>query len=297
MTQNVVKDLQNAMAEMINEFKASVSGSTKSELEQLSKLLGQAGGSLADFPAKLLVMTDNLNSNFKNLQEVVQQIAKQTLTQSEHSTEQMKRQVEEMSQILKVRVGDLQNGQEQLISKQSENLHISDQLLRSFNSSIEKMNGLSKDVTETIGKFSQVQIDLSTASNQLKGISENILQSSTIFRESQQKFTDNANNFLVNNSKNTEEIQKALNKAREVVNEYSQKFGVIEGGLQEIFDQLQAGLIDYKNTVKDSLETFLEKYSLALTKTAESLAGAASKQEDILEELTEQLSKLNGRRG
>jgi len=33
-----------------------------------------------------------------------------------------------------------------------------------------------------------------------------------------------------------------------------------------------------------------------LTKTAESLAGASSKQEDILEELTEQLSKLNSRK-
>jgi hypothetical protein len=38
------------------------------------------------------------------------------------------------------------------------------------------------------------------------------------------------------------------------------------------------------------------KIHRAFNKTAESLAAASSKQEDILEELTEQLSKLNGRR-
>jgi hypothetical protein len=60
--------------------------------------------------------------------------------------------------------------------------------------------------------------------------------------------------------------------------------------------QIQTGLDDYKNTVGESLETFLGKYTDALTKTAESLAGATAKHEDILEELTEQLSKFNGRR-
>lgn len=49
MTQNVVNDLQNAMKDMIGEFQASVSGSTKSEMERLAALLGQAGSSLTDF--------------------------------------------------------------------------------------------------------------------------------------------------------------------------------------------------------------------------------------------------------
>ena len=77
MTQNVVKELQTAMGTMINEFKTSMSGDTKLELETLTKLLSQAGGSLTDFPAKLQNMTENLNENFKGLQEVVQQISKQ----------------------------------------------------------------------------------------------------------------------------------------------------------------------------------------------------------------------------
>lgn len=298
MTQNVVNDLQVALGNMINEFKTSMSGSTKSELEHLTTMLAQAGGSLTDFPAKLQNMTDNLNDNFRGLQEIVQQISKQTLSQSEQSTDRMQRQVEEMSKILTSEVGNLQIGQEILITKQSENQQVSEKLLNTFNVSIEKMNGLSVEVTETISKFSKVQGELNAAAGQLRLISENVNSSSNAFKEGQLRFSQHSNEFLKNNSDTIKEIQQSLSRAKEVSSDYAQKFTIIEKGLQGIFGQIQTGLRDYKDTVGESLETYLGKYSEALTKTAESLAGATSMQSDILEELTEQVSKLNlnGRR-
>lgn len=296
MTQNVVKELETSMAKMIEEFKVSMSGSTKTELENLTALLGQAGSSLTDFPSKLELMTDNLNENFKGLQDVVQQISKQTLQQSEHSTEQMKNQVEEMSEILKNKVGDLQVGQEVLMTKQTENLQVSEKLLNSFNSSIERLNELSNQVHETVSSFSKVQLELNSASGQLKSITDNVLSSSNSFKEAQLKFAQHSNEFLKNNASTIEEIQKSLKQAKDLQGQYSDKFGIIEKGLQGIFQQINTGLEDYRDTVGESVETFLGKYTEALTNTAKSLSGAASKQEGILEELTEQLSKLqNGK--
>jgi len=296
MTQNVVKELETSMAKMIEEFKVSMSGSTKSELENLTTLLGQAGSSLTDFPSKLELMTDNLNQNFKGLQEVVQQISQQTLQQSELSTEQMRKQVEEMSEILKDKVGDLQVGQEVLMTKQTENLQVSEKLLGSFNSSIERLNELSNQVNETVSSFSKVQGELNSASGQLKSITENVLSSSNSFKEAQLKFAQHSNEFLKNNASTIEEIQKSLKQAKELSTEYSSKFEIIEKGLQGIFQQINTGLVDYRDTVGESVESFLGKYTEALTNTAKSLSGAASKQEEILEELTEQLSKLQNRR-
>lgn len=296
MTQNVVKELETSMAKMIEEFKVSMSGSTKSELENLTTLLGQAGSSLTDFPSKLELMTDNLNQNFKGLQEVVQQISQQTLQQSEQSTEQMRKQVEEMSEILKNKVGDLQVGQEVLMTKQTENLQVSEKLLGSFNSSIERLNELSNQVNETVSSFSKVQGELNYASGQLKSITDNVLSSSNSFKEAQLKFAQHSNEFLKNNASTIEEIQKSLKQAKELSTEYSSKFEIIEKGLQSIFQQINTGLEDYRDTVGESVESFLGKYTEALTNTAKSLSGAASKQEEILEELTEQLSKLQNRR-
>jgi len=296
MTQSIVKELQESMGKMIEEFKTSMSGDTKNEMERLAGLLGQAGGSLTDFPAKLQNMTDNLNENFRGLQDVVQQISKQTLSQSQDSTNAVKKQVEDMSEILRTKVGDLQSGQQSLLTEQSKNLQVSENLLSAFNTSIINMNGLSVGVTQSINKLNEAQTALTTTISNFRNASQEINSSSSKFGESQVTFSRYSNEFLQNNSNTIDEIQKSLVKAKDVSADYAQKFEIIEKGLQDIFAKITSGLKDYQATVSGSLETYLGKYTDALTKTAESLAGASSKQEDILEELTEQLSKLNGRK-
>lgn len=296
MIEKMLNDLKSSLGDMVRDFNNSVSGSAKVEIENLTKLLGQAGGSLNDFPNKMEEMTDKLNENFKGLQDIVKEISKQTLEQSEDSTRKMKEQVEQTTQLLGNKIGDLQIGQEVLMTKQTENLQVSESLLNSFNSSIERLNELSNQVNETVSSFSKVQGELNSASGQLKSITENVLSSSNTFKEAQLKFVHHSNEFLTNNASTIGEIQKSLKQAKELSTEYSLKFEIIEKGLQGIFQQINAGLEDYRDTVGESVESFLGKYTEALTNTAKSLSGAASKQEEILEELTEQLSKLQNRR-
>jgi hypothetical protein len=296
MTQSIVKELQESMGKMIEEFKTSMSGDTKNEMENLAKLLGQAGGSLTDFPSKLQDMTDNLNENFRDLQNVVKQISQQTISQSEASTSAMKTQVEEMSEILRLKVGDLQTGQQALITEQSKNLQVSENLLSAFNTSIENMTGLTVGVKDSINNLNDAHASLSNTILNFKNASHEISTSSSRFGESQLLFSRYSNDFLANNSSTIDEIQKSLLKAKDVSADYAQKFETIEQGLKNIFAQITIGLKDYQETVSGSLEAYLGKYTEALTKTAESIAGAASIQEDILEELTEQLSTLNSKK-
>jgi ABC-type transporter Mla subunit MlaD len=293
MTQNVVKDLEAALERMVNEFKTSVSGSAKSELESLAKLLGQAGSSLTDFPKKLEEMTNNLNENFRGLQGVVEQISQQTLTQSTESTGAMKKQLDDITSVFKENIGTLQSGQSELITKQSENVKLSDGLLNAFNTSIVKMNSLSDGVNETIKKFDRVQTDLNLAAGQLKSVSENVNTSSSSIKDAQLKFSEQSNHFLTANAKTIEEIQKALSLAKNTSDDYVQKFTIIEEGLKGIFTQIQTGLHDYRDTVGNSLEMLLGKYSVELTKSTDALSGAIKIQEDSMVELTEVLSKFN----
>ena len=294
--EKIVATLNDSMKEMLEGFKTSMSGDTKNEMENLAKLPGQAGSSLSDFPVKLQNMTDNLNENFRGLQGVVKQISQQTLNQSEDSTNAMKKQVEEMSKILTTQLGGLQSGQQSLLTEQSKNLQVSENLLSAFNTSIENMNGLSVGVTQSINNLNEAQAALANTISNFRNASQEINTSSSKFGESQLLFSKHSNEFLQSNSSTIDEIQKSLIKAKDVSADYAQKFEIIEKGLQDIFAKITVGLKDYQETVSGSLETYLGKYTEALTKTAESLAGASSKQEDILEELTEQLSKLNARR-
>jgi hypothetical protein len=292
MTQNIVKELQESMGKMIEEFKTSMSGDTKNEMEHLAKILGQAGGSLSDFPVKLQNMTDNLNENFRGLQDVVKQISQQTLNQSEDSTNAMKKQVEEMSKILTTQVGGLQSGQQSLLTEQSKNLQVSENLLSAFNTSIENMNGLSIGVTQSINNLNEAQAALTTTISNFRNASQEINTSSSKFGESQLLFSKHSNEFLQNNSSTIDEIQKSLIKAKDVSADYAQKFEIIEKGLEGIFSQIQIGLEQYKSTVGNNLETILGEYTQSLTKATESLASATELQSESIKDLEDEIKRL-----
>ena len=292
MTQSIVRELQESMGKMIEEFKTSMSGDTKNEMERLAGLLGQAGGSLTDFPAKLQNMTDNLNENFKGLQDVVQQISQQTLLQSQDSTTAMKKQVEDMSEILRTKVGDLQSGQHSLLTEQSKNLQVSENLLSAFNTSIENMNGLSVGVTQSINKLNEAQAALTTTVTNFRSASQEINLSSNKFGDSQLTFSKYSNDFLQKNSNTIDEIQKSLVKAKDVSADYAQKFEIIEKGLEGIFSQIQIGLEQYKSAVGNGLETILGEYTQNLMKATESLASATELQSESIKDLEEEIKRV-----
>jgi chromosome segregation ATPase len=158
------------------------------------------------------------------------------------------------------------------------------------------MNGLSIGITESINKLNQAESDLEKVISALKNISQDVNTSSGRFGESQLSFSKYSTEFLQNNSKNIQEIQKSLSTAKEVSSDYAKKFEVIEKGLQGVFAKINTGLKDYQITVGQSLEQYLGKYTEHLTNTTASLAAAQKQQEDILEELTEQLSRIKDKR-
>lgn len=295
MTQNIVKDLQEAMREMIKEFTTSVSGDTKKEMENLAHLLGQAGGSLTEFPTKLQNMTDSLNSNFIKLQEVIDKISRDTNAQSEESINKIKEQVDAIATTIGNQLGGLQKGQETLIKDQNTNIKISENLLNAFNVSIEKMHGLSVEVTQSINKLNQAQTELDKTVSTFRNVSQEINISSTKFGESQLTFTRYSQQFLDTNSNTILEIQKSLEKAKSVSVDYAHKFEIIEKGLQNIFIQINEGLKSYEQNVSENIQKYLSQFTTSLTETAKSLGGASQEHKEILYELSDLLDGIKKR--
>lgn len=293
MTQNIVKDLQESMSKMVEEFKTSVSGDTKSEMEQLAKVLSQAGNSLTNFPATMQTLTDNLNENFRGIQDVVSSISSNTLSQSEQSISDMREQVENMAEILKGRVGDLQVGQQTLINEQSKNLEISDALLNAFNVSVDKMNVLAVGINQNIEKINSSHLGLENVVDSFRIASADIGGSTSNLSSLQSSLKLYSKEVLEKNEQSLIVLNNSLDKANEVSENYVNRFDTIETGLQGIFSEITKGLNDYQVAVGSSLEDYLGKYTEALNKTASSLAQAASQQSEIIEELSEQLSKFN----
>ena len=296
MTQSIVKDLQESLKEMIVELQKVISGNTKDELEKLAFILGQAGGALSNFPEKLELMMDSLNQQFLNVQKTVDEIKEQTSKQSSEAAEKMKEQIEAATKMVediltKLKEKDIANGE-----VNEKNQKITASMLGALHTNIEKLNELSVNVTTTTEKLIKAQQNLEQVILAFRSISQEVNSSTARFGESQVTFSRYSNEFLENNSETIQEIQETLETAKKVADDYANKFGIIEKGLQNVFQEVNTGLKDYQSAVSTSLSSFLGTYTENLTKTAEALEGASSKQEDILEELTEQISKLNGGR-
>jgi methyl-accepting chemotaxis protein len=285
-------DIGKALEEMMANFKESVSGNTKNEMEGLATVLAEAGKSLNSLPATIQLMTQNLSENFRGLQTIIEQISKNTLDQSTESINTMRSKVDEMAKVLNDKIGHLQTGHGELLRSQSENLTVSDKLLQAFSNNIDKMNALSSSVNTTLNQFDDVQNRLSSVANSFAVISTNVNNSSDSLKNAQTEFSNLNKNYVQNNTKTIAEITNTLTLAQNASKEYREKFGVIESGLQSIFAQIELGLTNYSKSVESSTGQYLTKYSEALTDTAKSLVSASSVQENLLEELTELVSKI-----
>lgn len=292
MTQSVVSDLKTAMMEMVGDFKDSVSGSAKKEMETLAAVLGQAGASLTTFPSLLEQMTMNLNGNFQSLQESVKQVSEQMLNQGSTTVTQMKEQIERLANAFDDRIGGLQIGQETLIGEQAKNISASARLIESLQKSIQELDQLSGKIGGTMSEIAAAETELGRASMQLSSVSESVASSVRSFDSTQQKLADQSSRFIQENGKVLEHIATALDKAQKLSSEYAEKFGAIEAGLRSIFSQIQQGTKEFSNTISDGVDRHLTVYTEKTNRIAEALAGASKAHEDLLEELTDQLDKM-----
>lgn len=263
MTENVIMDLQDAIGKMVDEVKNSISGSTKDEMERLATMLGTAGESLQMLPKliedstiNIVDMTDQLGSGFKE------------------------------------NISELQNGQENIILKQNESFKITEEMLSALKENIIELSSLSTDMRNTSESISQVDKEFNQSAELLRLASKHLNSTSETMQTSQTSFVAEAENITQSNSDLLGEYQSTIDDTRALAKEYTENFKIIEEGLQGIFKEMESGLNSYRDTVGSSLGQYLDKYSDSLTKTTDSLAGASSTQQEILEELVVQLDSL-----
>lgn len=292
MTKNIAKDLENALNKMMEDFKYSISGSTKGELEKIAELLGNAGETLTSFPDRIELMTKSMNENFEHMRGVVVEIAGKTIAQAEESTLLMRTQVEEMNGAIIERMSELQMNHEILVNKQGASLEQSQKIIEDFSLNLGLMKELSNNINETMAGFSSVKTELGKVSYQLVNISQVVKDATETFSETQEDFVTKAKYLSDNSREIIGEIQNAMIRAKNVSSEYADKFMIIQEGLQNIFAQIQEGLKEYSESISTSLEVYLEKYTSSVNATTQSIANVTAEQSNFIDELSEQFEEL-----
>lgn len=61
--------------------------------------------------------------------------------------------------------------------------------------------------------------------------------------------------------------------------------------MSQIFSQIQAGLNEYSNSVRSSIQRYLEAYSTNLTNTTDALASTIQQQNEMVEMLVDTVNR------
>lgn len=307
MTKNIVDKLEKSIAGLVSELKNTLKGETKSEIEILLKNLNNVSKSLETFPDTMKDIQATMVENFK---EILSGLKDETISTTEQLGEQTGQQVAQITaqtqefngkitnildtinKALSESIGQQQKDQKEIVAEQTKNMEAFSAILLELNQSIESMSNVANTIRANVETLNVSYNNLQGTTNSFQNITERIDSTTNLLGSHQNNFIAYSNEFLANNKENIAEIQKSLGIAKAVSEDYADKFGIIESGLQGIFGQLGAGLEDYQKTVKDSLEEYLNKYSTNLNGVVEALSSAVEAQNDLLDDLNEIVSKI-----
>lgn len=321
MIESAVNRLSDAMKFMMDEFKNTIAGDTKKELEGLTQQFGVVKASLTEIPGSMSAITVQVTEIVEALKESVFDNINQSQTQVQEMNKQNQQAFSSAAVEYRETVGELQT-QVKEISRQNQEIFSSatteykatveelqksmEQLLNTQKVNIEHVFDLTDRIDDTLSANGQINQQFETMMEKSKVVVQLIEDVSRKFNENTTSLSDTSNNLKFSVSHFSDSINTYINKnealleqhkltmeiARKTVNEYSDKFGVIESGLTGVFGQIQTGLTEYQTTTREGLNDYLSGFTTSLTNANQGLESAVSGLSEINEELFDQIDKL-----
>jgi DNA repair exonuclease SbcCD ATPase subunit len=294
--ENAVQRLADSMKAMMDDFKNTVTGDTKQEMENLVERLTVVSESLVGIPNIMTDITLQVSEVIEALKETVVKNIEQSKIEA---TETNKRNQETFTAATieyKSTVEDIQDHMELLLSTQKDNIKQVSQINDEIKATLQENSQVNQQFESMIQKSKIVVQLIESVSNKFENNSTTISQTSTNLKASISDFGKSINEYVDRNNSLLNYQQETLQKTKNVSELYAARFETIENGLSGIFDQIQTGLKDYQKTTGENLNQYLKQFSSILTAAQQGLENNVSGLNDITEELTEQIEKLTRRR-
>ena len=281
MTRMVVEELKTSMQSMMEKFGTDLSGSATSNLTILTDNLAKASESLTDLPVQMKNMSDLLGGAFggihatiEDLESAVQKIVEQSANSNSTLIEKTSSQYSRMEE------------SHQRISSQT------DVLIANFNNMVETLNTTVKEVQSSMVQIRETKEALGGLVVSLQGITNNMEQASSRFKNSQDSYVSGLKEVQDKSSMTVTNITNALQVSKNTLEDYSNKFGAIQQGLTGIFAQIKQGLDQYSTTVSQDAQAVLNGYSSALNDSIKKLQQATSHIGDLVSEISDTVENI-----
>ena len=290
--ENAVERLADSMKSMMDDFKSSITGDTKQELEGLTNNLLEVSGALTAIPETMSNMTTQISETIEALKETVIQNIELSKNEASAQNKQTKEAFAEATTEYKSTVEGIQDHMGLLLSTQKDNINQVSDLTDKITTTLQENSQVNEQFETMLQKSKIVAQLIESISNKFENNSNALTESSMSLKENITDFRTSISEYVNKNDELLENHRKTLDKTKDVSEAYANRFETIEGGLKGIFNQLQIGLKDYQTITAENLNTYLTEFSSVLITALEGVENNVAGLNEVAEELTEQVQKI-----
>jgi len=294
--EDAVHRLAESMKIMMDDFKQTITGDTKQEMESLIQRLTTVSESLAGIPETMTDITLQVSETIEALKETVVKNIEQSKNEALELNKQNRETFTSATTEYKSTVEDIQAHMELLLSTQKDNINQVSNITDEIKITLKENSQINQQFDSMIQKSKIVAQLIENISNKFENNSSALTQTSSNLKAIITTFGSSIDNFVDRNEDLLNHQEETLQKTKEVAETYSKRFVTIEKGLVGIFDQIQIGLKDYQETTADNLNKYLKEFTTTLTTAHQGLENNISGLNEITEELTEQIEKMTQKR-
>jgi hypothetical protein len=275
--EDAVGRLADSMKSMMDDFKDSVTGDTKNEMEGLTKRLVDVSESLANIPNVMSDITQQIDTTIKSLNNSVisniESSSKETLEQNNQAKEAFKEMIESLQNNV---ISNIENSNKDLQSQNEEAksafIEMVNSLQENVKLNIENSNEeVVKQQNVTRSAFEEATIEYKSSIKSLQSQMEGILEVQKENINQVSIVTKDINTTLDKNSRINTQFDLIINKSTEVaklIEIVSSKFDNSSVAINNTSSILNQAIDNYK----DSISEYVDKNNELLTHHEEVLS-------------------------
>lgn len=286
----VLSSLQDAMKEMLTDFKDSISGETKGEMASLAESLSKVTDALGNMPGDIQGLSQDLTGNMNELSNSINDVVKGIYKEQERSEEIRKESQnianEKLKHILDSvgdNVGSLMDQQVLSSNKLSEILSTVDGVISKNNQSIDSFRQLLTNSKET---FDNIQ----NSSKALTEASAGLVEGARSIESNNKTVKEAVQTFVTANNENIDKIRLLQSEVNGKTKEFLNEFSKMEVGIDSVFEKFNDGLDGYTINLNDALSGSIGKFVDSSKSAIDAINGLTRDLTESVEELTDVMS-------
>jgi type I site-specific restriction endonuclease len=255
--------LKSTMVEMMNDFKDNLSGSAKTEIENMLKILAGSAQVLTNLPDQL----GKIESTIVTASEKFREVSTLSLENNKAAEDARNRQRSQANEETN-----------KALAQSIEVVKAAEDFVRNFADEATKMSS-------SISRYQFLIESLNETGKNLNLSSVKINEAVGLIGDYNQKSVD-SNRIL------TESFEKQLQQITSMNQEHIQNYNTIKESLNEVFEGIDRGLTGYRDHTSESINKYLSEFSDKLSKASAALSGSISELHEGLEGLNDFLGKI-----